>query len=156
MNAEGLTAGGFYAHFNSKETLLCETFDLAFAQTTARILAGLSDCEGIEWLGEVVRRYLSRPHRDDVGEGCPLPALSAEVARSNARVRRRFQTFLEELVAEFEHKLSGSVGAPKDRAIAALALCVGGVILSRAVKDAELSDQILQACRRDAVRETLG
>jgi len=157
MNAEGLTAGGFYAHFESKEMLLSEIFDLAFGQTKTQLLAGFEDREGVEWLREAVRRYLGRPHRDHAAEGCPLPALSADVARSNDRVRATFQMYLESLVGEFERKLSSSVSKPNDRALAAIALCVGGVLLARAVRDRDLSDRILAACRHhNVVHQTAG
>ena len=155
MQAEGLTAGAFYSHFQSKETLLGETFDLAFRQATARILSGLNDREGLEWFREAVRRYLGRPHRDHVAEGCPLPALGADVARSHDRVRARYQAYLEQLAAEFERHLAPSEPAPTDRALAAIALCVGGILLARAVKDRALSDRILQACRRHVLAESV-
>jgi TetR/AcrR family transcriptional regulator, transcriptional repressor for nem operon len=70
MEAEGLTAGGFYAHFRSKEALLEITLREAMAETRRRFFAGLAEKRGWDWLREALRRYLSRSHRGDIGEGC--------------------------------------------------------------------------------------
>jgi TetR/AcrR family transcriptional repressor of nem operon len=154
MAAEGLTAGGFYAHFASKEALLAETFGAAFEHTKEILLRPIESREGPEWLSAAVRRYLSRAHRDEVAEGCPLPALGAEVARTGEPPRAQLQSYFEALTSEFERKLGGAPGAAKDQVFAVLALCVGGLLLARAVNDPVLSDRILRACRRYAPTTT--
>jgi TetR/AcrR family transcriptional repressor of nem operon len=153
MKAAGLTPGGFYAHFPSKEVLLAETLPLALGRMRHWLLRGLEGERGLSWLRQVVRRYLSRTHRDAVAEGCPMPALTPEVARASALARETFEAQLRDLVAEFEARMPRTLGAPRDRALATIALFVGGVTLARAVEDRKLSSRILRACRLLAIPE---
>jgi TetR/AcrR family transcriptional regulator, transcriptional repressor for nem operon len=155
MASEGLTAGGFYAHFDSKEALLAETFTQAFEATREVLLRPLEGRSGVDWLRVVVRRYLSRAHRDNAADGCPLPTLGADVARTSETVRAQFQRYFEALADECERKLDGSPGLVRDQVLANLAMCVGGLVLARAVSDASLSDRILRSCRRYAPTSTV-
>ncbi len=147
MREEGLTAGGFYAHFASKEALLEETLRHAMLETRRRFFAGLAEKRGWEWFREAVRRYLSRSHRDGAAEGCPLPSLSPEVARASKPTREAFDGYLTEFMLEFERALPAELELRRERALAVVSLCVGGIMLARAVHDRNLSDLILRACR---------
>lgn len=152
MRAAGLTAGGFYAHFASKRALLQEVLGRSLEATRTRLLGGLEHLEGPAWIREVARRYLSRLHRDAVGDGCALPALTAEVSRQPAEVRAAFDEFLQEMLGELEAKMPASPDlSARDRTLGLLALFVGGLALARAVDDRTLSDRILLACRRLAL-----
>lgn len=153
MKAAGLTPGGFYAHFPSKEVLLAETLPVALGRMRHWLLRGLEGERGLSWLRQVVRRYLSRTHRDAVADGCPMPALTPEVARASALARETFEAQLRDLVAEFEARMPRTLGPPRDRALATIALFVGGVTLARAVEDRRLSSRILRACRLLAIPE---
>ncbi|MBI3629920.1 MAG: TetR/AcrR family transcriptional regulator [Candidatus Rokubacteria bacterium] len=153
MKAAGLTPGGFYAHFRSKDVLLAETLPLALRRMRNWLFRGLEGERGLSWLRVVVRRYLSRTHRDAVAEGCPMPALTPEVARAGALARETFEAHLRDLVAEFEARMPRTLGPPRDRSLATIALFVGGVMLARAVKDRKLSGRILRACRLLAIPE---
>lgn len=154
MKEAGLTAGGFYAHFASKAALLRETLTAELARTRFLLLAGLESAEGPAWLAEVVRRYLSRGHRDAVDVGCIMPPLVSELARATPEARETFDAHLEAIVAELAARTPPAPGLDgRDRALATIALCIGGLALSRAVADEALSDQILAACRRLAVPE---
>lgn len=154
MKRAGLTAGAFYAHFESKEALLADVLGASLGVTRALLFSGLEDRQGSEWLAEVVRRYLSRTHRDAAGEGCSLPSLTVEVARQSDQAREVFESHLRTLVAEVADKIPAAPElSPEDRALATLALMAGGIVLARAVKDQTLSDRILRACRRLAVPE---
>jgi hypothetical protein len=82
-----------------------------------------------------------------------MPALTPEVARAGARARETFEAHLRDLVAEFEARMPRTSGPPHDRALATIALFVGGVMLARAVKDRKLSGRILRACRFLAIPE---
>ncbi len=151
MKSAGLTAGGFYAHFDSKEGLLSAVVSDGFERMRGALFAGLDGTEGAAFVRELTRRYLSRQHRDHPESGCVLPALAADVARQGDEPRERIEEYLLELTALIGTKLPRSprsgIGG-KDLALALSALCVGGIVLARAVDDRALSDAILQACRR--------
>ncbi len=157
MAGAGLTAGGFYSHFDSKEALLAETLATGSGRTAERLLAGLDEVEGVDWMREVVRRYLNRTHRDEVAEGCALPALTADVARQGSRARSAFEAYVREIVDKLKDKAPSAPGLdPDERVLATIALLAGGLMLARAVRDEALSERILRACRRLAVPEAYG
>lgn len=151
MRDAGLTHGGFYSHFGSKAELVAEAFATAAAKQRALWFEALEAVPEDEWLETLVRRYLSRSHRDAPDTGCPLPAISAEISREPGAVRQAYEAELIESIAHIEQKLAdaGTVSA-HDRAIGTLALCVGGMLLARAVDDSAVSDDLLRACRRFA------
>ena len=154
MEAAGLTAGGFYAHFASKQALLAEILACAIERTRAGLLAGLENTAGVDWLQQIVGRYLNAAHRDRVGGGCALPPLLSELARAPKPLRQAFHELLLQIVSELATKMPPSPGLDaQDRTLATLALFVGGLSLARAVTDPALSERILGACRLLAVPE---
>lgn len=159
MQACNLTVGGFYAHFNNKEHLLAEVLARGLTRTRENVFASLDTLEGIPWIREIMRRYLSRTHRDDLAEGCVLPALSAEVARQGQATRATFEANLRQIVAEIAER-SPTGPHPKmnaeDRALATIALGAGALLLSRAVNDQTLADRILMAARHMATADEDG
>ena len=82
-----------------------------------------------------------------------MPALTPDVGRAGAHAHKTFETQLHDLVAEFAARMPGTFGPPTERALATIALFVGGVMLARAVKDRKFSGQILRACRLLAIPE---
>jgi TetR/AcrR family transcriptional regulator, transcriptional repressor for nem operon len=146
MASAGLTAGGFYAHFRSKEDLLAKSLDAAFCKSGKSWAKHLANARGPEWVRRFAGAYLSKEHRDNPDLGCPMPALAPEIGRIGGTSRKVFEHYLRGLIAI----VAAETG--KDHAIPAIALCVGGLMLSRAVEDPKLSDKILRACR-DAVAE---
>lgn len=169
MREAELTAGGFYAHFRSKDELFAAAFleQLQQSQTLTgdappppeRALA--ADAESPDEapprgarLRATARRYLSRAHRCHIEQGCPLPPLLADLPRQSVAMRRAFQEFLAGSIRRLAETPSSAaaqnnatVAADERRALAALATMVGGVALSRAVADGALADDILAACR---------
>jgi TetR/AcrR family transcriptional repressor of nem operon len=149
MAAAGLTHGGFYSHFDSKAELMAEAIAAALADARERWLASVDGPPGPKRLKTFLSRYLSRAHRDAPGAGCPLSSISADVARAPAVVRRAYGDELRKMIESMETGLDHAEGDDADaRAVGTLALCVGGLLLARAVDDRALSDDILQACRR--------
>lgn len=152
MGAAGFTAGAFYLHFRSKDALIAAAVAKAGERSHERWLAPLEALAGRSWARAFLRRYLSEEHRDDLETGCSIPALGAEVARSSAPTRRQFEQRLRGFFALVEKQAGDGDPRVRERALAAVALSVGGLLLSRVVLDAELSREILNACRTSAER----
>jgi TetR/AcrR family transcriptional repressor of nem operon len=152
MREAGLTHGAFYSHFDSREQLVAEAVEHAADRSRSRLFAKLGKRRGIDWLRGAVQRYLSREHRDHPEQGCPLTSFSGEIARRNTDVRTAFDRVLEEAADGFRYQLDEAGAAdPRGRSLALLALCTGGLALSRAAADPRLSDSILKACRELAM-----
>jgi TetR/AcrR family transcriptional repressor of nem operon len=90
MKDAGLTHGGFYAHFDSREALVIEAFAYAMDRSTARWRELVQQIPPEERLPTIVNSYLTKVHRDDPGHGCAVPSLGAEIARESPRTRKAF------------------------------------------------------------------
>jgi TetR/AcrR family transcriptional repressor of nem operon len=143
MARAGLTHGGFYAHFASKDALIGEAIGTMFDDARGRTVTMDSDDPRIA-LRAYIDFYLSAAHRDSRERGCPLPALSGDLARSNAAARSRFGTGVESLTTKLARVLE-KLGQPHPAAEAStmLAQLVGALALSRAVGEMSQSDAIL-------------
>jgi TetR/AcrR family transcriptional regulator, transcriptional repressor for nem operon len=144
MKKVGLTHGGFYGHFASKDDLS--------AQITARVLGKngwpktLKSGNPNPSFSEAVHAYLSPRHRDDPGHGCLLAAVGADVGRQTQNVRRAFTEGFSARVNMLRTLAPGrSAAARRKKALATMAGLVGALILSRAVDDPKLSEEILDA-----------
>jgi TetR/AcrR family transcriptional repressor of nem operon len=155
MARAGLTHGGFYAHFASKDALVAEAIGTMFdsARRRAVQLDGDDPCAALR---AYVDFYLSPAHRDSREHGCPLPALSGDLARAETPVRERFGAG----VAGLSERLAGVLGRigwpdAQSEATVLLAQLVGAVALARSVGEGAQSDAIL-ARTRDAVMVRYG
>lgn len=138
MKAAGMTHGGFYGHFTSKDDLV--------AQSLAHAL-GAEPGEGSDFR-RYVDGYLSGHHRDDAAGGCPAAGLAAAVRHQSPAARSKMAEGLRSQVARIEKALPDVEPAERRRAaIGSWAALVGAVILSRAVDDQALSDEILAQTR---------
>ena len=149
MKLVGLTHGGFYAHFDSREALVIEAFALAMDQTVAhwQQLAKALPIE--ERFDALVEGYLSVRHRDNRARGCVLPALGADIARASQKARQTFARKLEEMIDSIALLLpEKSPGEARQIATSALATMLGSIVLARASGDKALSDDILEAGRQ--------
>jgi TetR/AcrR family transcriptional regulator, transcriptional repressor for nem operon len=150
MARAGLTHGGFYAHFESKDALVAEAIGTMF--DSARQRAGQLDGDDPHAaLRAYVDFYLSPAHRDSREHGCPLPALSGDFARAEMPVRERFGTGVAGLTGRLAVVL-GRIGCPDpdSEATALIAQLVGAVALARSVGEGAQSDAIL-ARTHDAI-----
>ena len=139
MTAAGLTHGGFYGHFRSKD-------DLA-AQASARAAAG-DPAAPPRSLSDHAARYLRPAHRDARAEGCAFAALGSEAARQSPAVRRATaEGLVTKLDALTEAAPGASRAARRQAAVAAFAGMVGALVLARMVDDTTLSDEILDETR---------
>lgn len=152
MADAGLTHGGFYAHFRDKDALVAEVIETAMADVRERWLAGLEAHSPDDAYRRLVGRYISPTHRDMPARGCPMPALGSETARHDDEVREAFERALIGTLGALEVLIPATGRlSPRERAMATIALAVGGLMISRMVSDEEFSDAILLACRRAAV-----
>ena len=179
MAGAGLSHGGFYAHFDSKDDLAAAALTAAFEEVRATLFAGAEAAGGPGALDAAIGRYLGHAHRDHAGEGCPLAALAGEGARASATLRAALAAGATDYRAALAPMLGGSAapgsssadgetgpqsagavgpaGAARSAgrplvadAWALLAVMVGGVALARLEPDPVRSDEILRACRRTA------
>lgn len=151
MRGAGLTVGGFYGHFASKEHLFIETLRAGASATWQRLLSSAKGETARERVIGVLGRYLSRNHRDHPELGCMLPSAAPEVAREG----EPYTSALEQQLSEFAASLSAVLDEGDDRrelALALIALMVGALSLSRAVRGTALSDDILRAAKKFAAR----
>jgi len=144
MSEAGLTHGGFYKHFDSRDDLVAEAVDAAIEQGVEGTREATADAE--DPLAAFVDWYLSTDHREDPGTGCSVVALGADVARADDRVRAAYRGQVERYIANMEGLLDGDEDTRR-RAIAAVASMVGAMLISRAVDDESLSDEILREVR---------
>jgi TetR/AcrR family transcriptional repressor of nem operon len=149
MAEAGLTHGGFYAHFESKEALLREAMVAAMDETRER-LTRPAEPDGLEWL---VRRYLRPSHRDTPEDGCAIASLVAEIARHEPATRKVFSGRVEAFLARIAAQLQDWPEAERSQAaIGILGVMLGALQLSRAVTDKALSDSVLESGIQAALR----
>ncbi|MBP2296533.1 TetR/AcrR family transcriptional regulator [Azospirillum rugosum] len=145
MKEAGLTHGGFYGHFASKDDLAAEACATAMSGAAER-WATLAEEKPAEALATLTGNYLSARHRDNITRGCPIATLGGDVVRQPEPVRRAFTDGLRPFIDVLTRLLPGETEEERRaEALAALSEMVGAVILARAVDDPELSDAILAA-----------
>lgn len=148
MKDAGLTHGGFYAHFDSRDALVVEAFNYAMDRSTERWRKLAEQTPPEKRFAAIVESYLTPVHRDDPGHGCAVTALGAEIARESPKTRKAFAAKLEQM---FEMMADQVPGAPRKaarkQAVTALATMIGTVILSRIAGNGEFSEEILGAGR---------
>jgi TetR/AcrR family transcriptional repressor of nem operon len=144
MRAAGLTHGGFYKHFDSRDELVAEAVDRTFADSERAIAAVTEGAE--DPLAAFVDWYASAEHRDNPATGCGVVALSADVSRGEDRIRLAYREQIQRYLAHLEELLGGGPEARR-RATVALSALVGAVLVARAVDDPALSDEILRDVR---------
>ena len=145
MKAAGLTHGGFYGHFKSKDDLIAQ----AALAASAPILEGWREeaqADGPAALKAIAGRYLSSEHRDGRGEGCVMAALGPEIARLDAAARGPVTEVAQGIVEVLQALTPGDSPAERRRrAIATYAGWVGAMVLARASADEAFSREVLEA-----------
>jgi TetR/AcrR family transcriptional repressor of nem operon len=139
MSAAGLTHGGFYGYFKSKDDLIAAALGGALTGNRERPTGDFAS---------YVAAYLSRGHREDRGGGCATAALAADTARQGDGVRAEMTAGLKLQIERLSRMVQGEDGAERRRAaIGSWAAMVGAVILARASDDPALSDEVLEQTR---------
>jgi TetR/AcrR family transcriptional repressor of nem operon len=156
MNKLGLTHGGFYAHFASKDDLIAQAITSMFDQGFSNFLRKTERLEPQRALEAYVDWYLSKAHRDAPGRGCPLAAISGDLPRLPEPARARYTEGVERIAAGIG-KLLKKLGKKDTEALAfsALAEMAGTLTFARAIMDPERSDRLLRASS-ELVKERLG
>ena len=145
MKEAGLTHGGFYGHFSSKDDLIAQ----ASARELTRSLAYWSTVGGRasgDRLSAIAAVYLTSRHRDNPGAGCVLAALGPDVSRQGPAVRRTVTDYVRSVCDLLTKLVPGkSKAARRQKAMGTYATLVGAMVLARAVDDRALSQEILDA-----------
>jgi TetR/AcrR family transcriptional repressor of nem operon len=145
MKEAGLTHGGFYGHFSSKEDLIAEASDRALMGSLA-LFTKVVERSPADPLSAIASGYLTSRHRDKPGEGCLLAALGPDVSRQGPTVRRAVTDHLRVAVDLLAKLVPGkSKTARRQKAFSTYATLVGTMVLARAVDDRALSQEILDA-----------
>ncbi len=148
MKDAGLTHGGFYAHFNSREALVIEAFTHAMDRSTERWRKLAEQTPPEKRLAMIVNSYLTPVHRDDPGHGCAVPALGAEIARESPKTRRVFAGRLEQMIDMLAAQIPDVPRkAARKQAMATLATMMGTLVMARIAGSGDFSEEILGAGR---------
>lgn len=147
MEDAGLTRGGFYNHFDSKEDLFAATL-ADFASNREAEVAEVEEPLP-ELARQVIQYYVSKDHQGDFAHQCPLIALPSDVARASAKVKRVYERVLRALVAMFEKNVDAKGKlTTREQSLALAASCVGAMVLSKTVQDDDFSEEIRSAVIR--------
>jgi AcrR family transcriptional regulator len=148
MAGAGLTHGGFYSYFKSKSELYAEVLGCFFTDPEWK-----SCWEGVEVdllsaeVGpQVVRAYLSQQHFEDVENSCPMVALPTDVSRSGESAKRAFETVFQAMVSVLERSSLANGRPRRATAQGIAALCVGGMVVARAMVNRAVADELREAC----------
>jgi TetR/AcrR family transcriptional repressor of nem operon len=148
MKEAGLTHGGFYAHFDSRDALVIEAFNYAMERSTERWRKLAEGIPPEKRFASIVEAYLTPLHRDDPGHGCAITSLGAEIARESPRTRKAFAAKIEDMIDMMsDHLPDVPRKTARKQAIAALATMMGTLVLSRIAGSGEFSDEVLAAGR---------
>ena len=154
MKAAGLTHGGFYAHFPSREAMLAEAADRAGCESVEQMARIAASAPPEHALQSMIQTYLSKEHVESVETGCATAALGSEMPRQAPEVRRAATRRIKEMIDLVSRQLPdwGKPGAHQ-HALATVATMVGALVLARAVDDPRLSDALRDAALKHLTTE---
>jgi TetR/AcrR family transcriptional regulator, transcriptional repressor for nem operon len=148
MQAAGLTHGGFYRHFSSKEALVAEATSAAFGEILEKLEKSALRKGAKTALETYVSGYLSQQHVGNPSRGCPIPAFGGDIAREGADIQAAFRLGVGQLLEWIEAGLPLPEAERKGKALALLSLMVGAIITARASGDQALSKFVLAQARQ--------
>lgn len=150
MQAAGLTHGGFYRHFASKDAFVAEASTVAFADV-ARMRNGAGGGSDVEAMAEFIDFYLGAEHFANPGIGCPIAAYGSEISRASPEVRAAFAQGVSGVLAWIEAHLPGDAERNGDKAAQILSTLVGAVVASRSTSEATVAQNLLRAAKAQAL-----
>ncbi len=145
MKEAGLTHGGFYAHFSSRDAMLAEAAGQAGDDTIKMIKQILAKIPGEQALKTLMQSYLSNEHMANFETGCSITALGSEMPRQAPEVRSASTCRIKEMLRLIEDRLSVNHSDAHDKALVMISTMVGTLLLARAVDDPKLSEAFRQA-----------
>ncbi len=152
MKEAGLTHGGFYAHFDSRDALLIEALTYAMDRSLEHWRKVASETPPEKRLAMIVETYLRPMHRDDPGHGCAITSLGAEIARESPKTRKAFAAKVEQLIDLMADQIPDLPRkAARKQAAGLLATMMGTLVLARIAGSGDFSDDIMQAGREAAL-----
>jgi len=152
MRKAGLTHGGFYAHFGTKDDLVAAALGHMFDDSASRSRSWTKDRVGADAFAAFVHAYVSPEHRDRPESGCAIAALASQIPRENPKIRNAFDSGVEGLVEIVESLLPRKTGRDtRAVAMSMMAEMTGAIAAARAVRDRALSDAILEATRKSLI-----
>ncbi len=153
MAGADLTRGGFYSYFKSKSDLYVEVLGCFFTDPEWKnCWAGVEvDLKAPDAGSQVIRAYLSRQHFEDVENSCPMVALPSDVTRSDRRARCAFETVFSGMVRVLQRGMPQGNRGSRSKAQAVAAMCVGGMIVARALENRAHADELRDACMHVAL-----
>lgn len=152
MEDAGLTHGAFYSHFRNKGELARAALTEALSSNRERWTGKFNSDSWSSHLSKLANRYLTRKHRDNLGDACALTALCSEAARSDPEFQKTYEAELLKTVRAISQQGDHDDPSRREDALAFFSLLVGSMALSRAVSSSELSDEILESAKKAAAR----
>ena len=157
MSGAGLTRGGFYSYFGSKSDLYAEVLGCFFTDPEWKnCWDGVEvDLSSANVGPQIVQAYLSHQHFENVENSCPMVALPTDVARSSETAKCAFETVFSAMVNVLERSMTSPEDSRPERhgkASAIAALCVGGMVVARAMANRKLADELREECREVALQ----
>ena len=152
MKASGLTVGGFYKHFRSKDELFADAIAQAFSESEAAY-SFLQNVPREERWKEIVRLYLSPEHCDRPATGCPIAALAPEIARAKLSVRKRISRLMNERMARWVESMPGRTTTEREQNfLVILSAMAGAVSMARILTEPADRERVLAAVRDHLLR----
>jgi TetR/AcrR family transcriptional regulator, transcriptional repressor for nem operon len=153
MKASGLTVGGFYKHFRSKDELLADAIAEGFVESGEKIYSALQNFPREDRWKELVRLYLSPEHCDHPDSGCPIAALAPEMARTKLGVRKTISGLIKERAERWVEFMPGRTAAERERNFVLIfTAMVGAVSVARILTDAADRQKVLADMRDHLLR----
>lgn len=153
MAGAGLTHGGFYSYFKCKSDLYTAVLGCFFTDPNwkSRWDGVEVDLSSTQAGPQIVRAYLSRQHFEDVENSCPMVALPTDVRRSGKSARSAFETVFQAMVGALQKSMNKAGRRKQERAQAIAALCIGGMVVARAMDSGTAADELRDACKSVAL-----
>jgi TetR/AcrR family transcriptional repressor of nem operon len=148
MKASGLTVGGFYKHFRSKDELLADAIAQGFSEFSEKVHSSLEDVPPGDRWKEVVRRYLSPDHCSHPATGCPVVTLAPEIARAKVGVKKRIGGLMKELTERWAEFMPGATAQERERNFFIIfSAMAGAVAIARLFTEPSDRQRVLDSTR---------